>query len=315
MTYLELNTAFGDYDRITALRTGDVVADGVQLQIACLEPSDIFARMCSNLEFDVAEMSMGAHMFLLGTGASPFVGVPAFPSRAYRHSMAYAHVDANIDNPADLNGKTIAIREWGTTALIWIIGILTDEYGFDMRSVDWVAARPARVPLQLPAGVNLRYMTADESISSLLDSRGVDAALHHEEVACFDSGSNNVKRVFSNHAQAEIAYHQRTGMHPIMHCVVMRADLHARLPWVRDALYDALEKSRQHAANELLKTGTLAAMIPFLPQIIADTQTRFGLNWWPYGLDANRDCLDKLASYAHAQGLTPRLLSAAEMFA
>ena len=310
----ELYAAFADYDRIAPLRTGDVLPHGFHWQIACLEPSDIFARMCSNLEFDIAEMSMGAHLFATGAGDSAWIAVPAFPSRAYRHSMVYARADRGINTAQNLNGKTIVIREWGMTALIWIIGILADEYDFDMRSVDWVAARPPRVPLQLPQGVRLRYLSEGETISSVLEQGAVDAALYHEELDCFTRQPDLIKRVFANYAQAEMEYQQRTSMHPIMHCVVFRRELQARMPQLSDELFDVLERARQHAKTQLLKTGTLASMIPFLPQILEQTQASFGTDWWPYGLEANYACLQTLSGYAHAQGLTPELLRPEQLF-
>jgi 4,5-dihydroxyphthalate decarboxylase len=311
---LTLTAAFGDYDRITALRTGDVRPAGVDLNVLVLSPTAIFARMCRGLEFDASEMSMGAHLHLTGTGDCPFVGMPAFPSRAFRHAMVYAHADAGIDGPEDLNGKRIAIREWGMTAVLWIVGILADEHGLDLRSVEWVAAIPPRVPIPMPAGARMRLMQPGESLSALLESGAVDAALTHQAPECFTRGSPRVRRVFPDYAAAERDFHARTGLHPIMHCAVLRRDVHERHPWALRSLYDAMCEAKAHAARELLDTGTLAAMIPFLPHVMDETRATFGEDWWPYGLDANRECLARMTRYAHAQGLTPRRLEVEELF-
>ncbi len=122
MSDLTLSAAFGNYDRIAPLHTGGVRPRCIELRIETLSPTEIFRRMCSDGEFDVSEMSMGAHAYLTGAGENPFVAMPAFPSRAFRHGMVYANVDAGIDAPEDLNGKRIAIYEWGMTALVWIVG-------------------------------------------------------------------------------------------------------------------------------------------------------------------------------------------------
>jgi 4,5-dihydroxyphthalate decarboxylase len=309
-----LTAAFGDYDRVAPLRTGDVRPVGIDLNVLVLSPTEIFARMCQGLEFDASEMSMGAHLHLAGTGDSPFVGMPAFPSRAFRHAMVYANVDAGIDGPEDLNGKRIAIREWGMTAVVWIVGILADEHGLDLRSVEWVAAIPPRVPIPLPAGARMRLMQPGESLSVLLESGAVDAALTHHAPECFSRGSPRVRRVFPDYAAAERDFHARTGMHPIMHCAVLRRDVHERHPWALRCLYDAMCEARSHAARELLETGTLAAMIPFLPHVMDETRAIFGEDWWPYGLEANRECLERMTRYAHSQGLTPRRLEVEELF-
>ena len=164
MADLILSAAFGNYDRINPLHTGAVRVNGIDLRILTLSPSEIFRRMCSDLEFDVSEMSMGAHAYLTGSDDNPFVAMPAFPSRAFRHGMVYANVDAGIEGAEDLNGKRIAIREWGMTAVVWIIGILAEEHGFDMRSVEWVAERPPRVPMRMPEGTHLRIMSRGEDL-------------------------------------------------------------------------------------------------------------------------------------------------------
>jgi len=314
MPDLALTAAFGDYDRTTPLRTGRVVPAGIDLRVLTLAPGEIFRRMCQRLEFDLSEMSMGAHLHLAGTGRSPFVAMPAFPSRAFRHAMVYAHADASIEAAEDLNGKRIAIREWGMTALVWIVGILAEEHGLDVASVQWVAAQPSRVPLAMPEGARLRYMGRGEELSGLLDSGAVDAALIHQPPVCFEHGSPRVRRVFADYAGAERAWHARTGIFPVMHCAVLRRDVHQRAPWALASVYRALCEARDHAMHELLDTGTLAASIPFLPHVMDDTRATFGDDWWPYGVDANRACLERLCRYAHEQALTPRELAVEELF-
>ena len=134
---------------------------------------------------------------------------------------------------ADLNGKRIAIREWGMTAVVWIVGILAEEYGLDVGSVDWVAAIEPRVPIPMPPGARIRYMKPGQTVSNMLDSGEVDGALTiHQVPECFAKGSPRVKRlVLPDYKAAETAYYRRTGVHPMMHCVVLRKDVHAQNPW------------------------------------------------------------------------------------
>ena len=123
---ITLTGAFGNYDRTKALDLDSLRESGIDLHVKHLPPSEIFTRMCQDQEFDVSEMSMGAYCYLSGQPDNPFVALPAFPSRAFRHSMVYYHAGSGIKEPQDLNGKRIAIREWGMTALVWIVGILGD---------------------------------------------------------------------------------------------------------------------------------------------------------------------------------------------
>jgi len=280
MANLQLTAAFGDYDRTGVLQKGAVSPEGIDLRIITLPPVDIFFRMCRYQEFDVSEMSMGAHCYLLGQGESPFVGMPVFPSRAFRHSMIYAHVDAGIEKPEDLNGKRIAIREWGMTAPVWIIGILCEEYGLDLTSVDWVAAVEPRVPIQMPKNTKIEYLKPGQNISDMLDSGEIDAALLHQVPPCFSAGSPRVKRLFPDYKAAEIDYYRRTGIYPIMHCVVLRKDLYRRHPWALRSLCKALLAAKQKTMDALYDNGAFAALIPFLPAVMDETRQVFGHDYW-----------------------------------
>lgn len=314
MESLELHAAFGHYDRVEALRAGTVTPRGVDLRVETLSPGEIFLRMCESLEFDASEMSMGAHAYLCGTGESPFLGIPAFPSRAFRHAMVYANVDAGIEGPEQLNGKRIAIPEWGMTAVVWIVGILAEEHGFDIRTVEWVAERRSRVPIGLPDGMRLRLMTAGETLGGMLESGAVDAALVHHVPECFERGSLRVARVFADYDAAERDYYRRTGLHPIMHCVVVRRDVHSAHPWVARSLFDALCEARRLAMESLRDTGAYAAMLPFLPAAVDEARALFGDDFWPYGLEANRAVLERFAEHACRQGLTARPLPIEDLF-
>lgn len=314
MRKLRLTAALGDYDRTSMLSRGKISPEGIDLQVIHLSPVDIFYRMCNFLEFHISEMSMGAHCHLLGAGQSPFIGMPAFPSRAFRHSMIYYNVRSGIQKPEDLNGKRIAIREWGMTASIWMIGILMEEYGLDPTSIEWIAAKKPRVDIDFPPDVHIRYMNAGQDLSLMLDRAEVDAALLHQVPACFASGSAHVKRLFPNYRSAEIDYYKRTGIHPIMHCVVVRKDVYKENPWVLRSVYDALVEAKKNAMEALRDEGAYSTMIPLLPSVMEEMREIFGTDFWPYGVKANQATLEKLVIFAYKQGISSRLLSVYELF-
>ena len=314
MSKLELYAAFGDYDRTGQLAAGRVIPEDIDLNAVTLPPTEIFTRMCKDLEFDLSEMSMGAHCYLLGTEDSPFVGMPAFPSKVFRHSMVYANTGAGVDKPEDLNGKRVAIREWGMTAVVWIVGILAEEYGLDVNSIEWVAAIKPRVPIQMPEGARVTYMEPGQTISGMLDSGEVDGALFHQVPECFRAGSPNVKRLFPDYGAAEVDYYRRTGIHPIMHCVVLRKDVYEKDPWALRSVYDAMCKAKDNTLARISDIGALSAMVPLLPAVLDQTREVFGEDFWPYGIEANRKTIDKLVLYTHQQGLTPRRLEVEELF-
>lgn len=311
---LTLTGAFGPYDRTEALRSGSVRPERIDLTCLTLYPPEIFYRMCRYQEFEVSEMSMGSHCFFLGQGESPFVGIPAFPSRVFRHSMVYVNNEAGIERPEELSGRRIAIREWGQTAFVWIIGILAEEYGLDILSVDWVQESEPRVPLRYPAGMRIRTMQRGETLSGMLDSGAVDAALIHQVPACYRQGSPRVRRLFEDFKVVEVDYYRRTGVFPIMHCAVVRADVHRRAPWALRSFYRALCEAKALALENIQDYGALSASVPLLPAVMEETREIFGEDFWPYGMEANRKTVEKVVLYAHQQGLTPRRLEVEELF-
>jgi 4,5-dihydroxyphthalate decarboxylase len=310
-----LTAAFGEYDRTWPLRSGDIRVVGAELDLEFLEPGDIFRRMCDEQAFDVSEMSLGAHCHLTGSGESPFVGIPAFPSRAFRHAMVLVHDAAGIREPSDLNGKRIGIREWGMTAVVWIVGILAEHHGFDIASARWVAQRPARVPMALPEGVEMQVLGPGQDLVSLLEAGDLDAALLLSSPASMAGAAGPLRYLFEDPAAEERAWHRRTGLHPLMHTVVMRRTLHAQQPELAPRIYQALCRAREHAMERLADTGVLSAMLPFMAQYVSETRTLFGEDYWPYGIRANQGELEALLRYAHQQALTPRLLEPRELFA
>jgi 4,5-dihydroxyphthalate decarboxylase len=200
------------------------------------------------------------------------------------------------------------------TAVVWIVGILADRYGFDLSSVDWVAVKKPRVPIEMPVGARIRYMNKGQTLSDMLAAGEVDAALIHQAPDCYGAGTGPVKRMFPDYKAVEIDYYRETGIHPIMHCVVLRRDIFRQNPWALGSVYEALVKARRQTMEALLDSKALAVMLPFLPSYVEETRHIFGDDFWPYGLEANRKALATLARYACAQGLTAKELAVGVLF-
>ena len=101
MAKLRLSVAIGDYDRMRPLVDGAVAIDAVDLQYMLLEPEEIFFRAFRHADFDITELSMSSYSVKTAAGTSPYVAVPVFPSRAFRHTSIYVRTD-RIKSPADL---------------------------------------------------------------------------------------------------------------------------------------------------------------------------------------------------------------------
>src|SRR5262249_16116287 len=139
MAKLQLSFACGLYDRMQPLYTGEVKAEGIDLNfIAIDQPRPIFDRMAGGEEFDVAEFSSSEFVQRFARKQCPFVAIPVFPSRAFRHGFIAVHRKAGISTPKDLEGKRVGVPLFTMTAAIYINGLLQHEYGVDLRKVHWV---------------------------------------------------------------------------------------------------------------------------------------------------------------------------------
>jgi 4,5-dihydroxyphthalate decarboxylase len=137
MARLAITLACGDYDRTRALADGRVTVEGADLTVLPLGPEEIFFRMVRFGEFDVAELSLSTYVLTVQQGA-PFVAIPVFPSRAFRHSGIYVHSGAGVGSPQDLAGRRVGVAEYQLTANVWIRGILADFHDVPVSSVRYV---------------------------------------------------------------------------------------------------------------------------------------------------------------------------------
>src|SRR6266699_6773468 len=160
MSLLNLSVAIGDYDRNRPLIDGAVKIDGVDPVFMKLVPEEIFFRAFRSQDFDICELSLSSFTLKSALGNCPYVGVPAFVSRAFRHTSIYVRTD-RIKKPADLKGKRVGLPEYQLTANVWARAILEDDHGVKPADIHWVrggiedADRPEKISIKLPADVKL----------------------------------------------------------------------------------------------------------------------------------------------------------------
>ena len=267
---LPLTFACGLYDRMLRLYTGEVQPRGIDLKfLANDEPRDIFDRMGGKLEFDASEMSSSEFISRFGAGHCPFVAIPAFASRLFRHGFIFFNRKARIRTPNDLEGKRVGVPLYTMSAAIWIRGLLQHEYGVDLSKVRWVQGAlrkpgahgsPTVAPLLKQPDIEINR--SGDSLSKLLADGEIDAVISSRPVEAI--GSNpDIARLFPNYREVEKDYYRRTRIFPIMHLIVIRRDVHEANPFVAQSLYDALcefEGSRARA-DEGARSAALHAAL------------------------------------------------------
>jgi 4,5-dihydroxyphthalate decarboxylase len=321
MAALRLTLACWDYDRTRALADRTVRPEGIDLIYLNQPVEETFFRMLRYREFDCSEMSLSSYTASLHSDNPPFIAIPVFPSRFFRHSCIFVSAKSGIRQPADLKGRRIGVPEYQMTAPVWIRGILSDEYGVKVTDAEHFSGgeeepgRDEKLKLSLPPGIKLRPIGPQQTLARMLADGELDALVTARAPSTFHREPDKVRRLFPDYVEREKDYYRRTKIFPIMHTVVIRRDLYEKHPWVAQALYKAFTEAKAKAMALYDQTAALPAMVPWLVAELEETRREMGADWWPYGLAPNRAVLDTFLRYHHEQGLSKRRLAPEDLFA
>jgi 4,5-dihydroxyphthalate decarboxylase len=318
---VDLTLAIGRYDRSEPLADGRATVEGCATRVVFLDPEECFWRMLRHAEFDAAEMSLGSYCMLRARGDDRFVGVPAFPSRSFRHSSIYVRDDGSVTEPTDLAGRAFGVPEYQMTAAVWVRGLLAHDLGVDLSDVVWRTGgieepgREERQPLQLPPEFRVEPIPADRTLVQELLDGGIDA-LHAPRVpAAFRPPGSGIRRLLPDYDRREREWYDRTRIFPIMHTVVLRRELVDAHPWLPVSLLKGLEQAKRVALAGVADAPALRFTMPFLLATLEDQAARFGDDPWPYGLAPNRPTLDAFLDLLREQGLLAGPLTPEDLFA
>ena len=320
MSKLALTLACLDYDRVRPLMDGRVRPEGIDLNILTMRPRETFPRMLERSEFDASELSLASYTILKSKGDTRFVALPVALSKLFRHSCIYVRKGAGIRTPADLKGKRVGTTQYGSTAVVYIKGMLQDEYGVRASDMHWfmggleAAVQNPLLPLALPASIKLEMLPAGETLETMLERGDLDALFSIYLPPSFMAGASHIARLFPDYKAVEQAYYKKTGIFPIMHTVVLRRDIHDAHPWVARNLFAAFNAAKDVAIDGLYDTDALHLSLPFLLDHIEENWRVFGPDFWAYGLGPNRPALEAVGRWVHDQGLAPRVVKAEEIF-
>ena len=320
MPKLPLTFACGLYDRMQALHTGEVQVEGVDLNFLVDDnPRNIFDRMAAGLEFDAAEFSSSEYISRFVAGQCPFVAIPVFASRVFRHSFIFVN-KKHIKSPKDLEGKRIGVPVYTMTAAIFIRGLLSDEHGIDFSKNEWVegdinSAKAHGNPTILPTAKKLSISAnkSGKSLSKMLEDGELQAIIGTGVPEAF--GRNpDIVRLYPDYRAAEMEYYKRTKIFPIMHTVVIRRDVHEKHPFVASELYNAFDRSKNLALKKMNYRGTLRYMLPWMTAELDEINAVFGGDPWPYGVEVNRPTLNALVRYLEEQGVIAKAPRVDDLF-
>lgn len=316
----DLTIAVGINDRTLPLVAGLVEIDAVNASYVTAPLEEIFARAFDEQAYDVTELSFSNYLYLTATGQSPYVGLPVFPSRSFRHSAIYIRTDRGITGPRDLIGRLVGVREYSMTAALVARGVLEDEYGVRAQDIRWRYGRADHkdslpIARMMPRDVELEAIGADETLSDLLRDGAIDAMVAYKPPPVFLDGHPQVRRLFEDYAATERDYGRRTGVFPIMHLMGVRRELAEQQPELLTRICAGFDVARRYSFERLAESQALSTMLPWGASQIETAKQVLGDDYWAYGLPANRSAIEALCRYSYVQGISPRLLAPDELFA
>ena len=320
MAKLPVTIATGDYDRVRPIIDGRVAVEGCEVAYFPIPIEETSYRTFTNAEFDVAEVSLSSFVLARSRGEIPYIGLPVFTSRMFRHSAVYVRADSGIESPGDLKGREVGVPVYAMTAALWVRGMLAEEYGVRPSDIVWRTGgleQPGRYgayPLDLPPGIEVRPLPSERSLSAMLAAGELPAVVSARAPSCFGAGGGPVRRLFPDYRAAEEAYYRKTGLYPIMHLVAMRESLAQAHPWLPASLYKAFRAAKNIAVAALDDVTAPHVSVPWIAAEVERTRALLGRDIWPYGFQDNLRELEAVVRYSHAQGLAVREMDPAELF-
>lgn len=319
MGKLQLSVAMGDYDRTRALVDGRVQIDGVDPVCMLLSPEEMFFRSMRSADFDITELSFSSYLVRHSRGDCPYIAVPAFLSRAFRHTSIYVRKD-RVKRPEDLKGRRVGVPEYQLTANVWARALLQDDFGVSPADIRWVRGgidtpgRPEKIKLQLPPDVQIESAPEGTTISELLDRGDIDGFIAPRPPSRQALANPHVGWLFDDPTAAAKDYYRRTGIFPIMHVAAIRKSLVERHPWLPMAVLKAFTQAKAAALDLLGDTSATKVTLPFVEEQLKAARETLGEDFWSYGVAPARRTLEAFVRHHHAQGLSSRLVPVDELF-
>ncbi len=260
---MRLRTLLGDHPCTSALKDGSIKSDLVSLDFAEYSPTNKgFKPMVREQAFDVSEMAIVTYLMAKSFG-KPMVLLPNVVLARFQHAYALYDAKQGTLKPADLNGKRVGIRSFTTTTGAWLRGILANDYGVDLNSIDWVTFEDAHVAeyrdttKRAPAGKQIIQMLIDGELDAVLGEK-----VEHPEL----------KPLFADAAAEEKSWFAKHHVLPINHMVVVSETLSNEHPEAVREVFRLLRESAAlapPAAAPRFSTGEMRRSLELIVQYTA----------------------------------------------
>lgn len=299
-----------DYDVITPLLTGDVVPEGIDLEIDRVSSIGAFR---TDESFQAGEMSFSGYLRHLDSGGTEIVGLPIFLMRGFRQRCFFVRRGSEPSSFSDLRGKRIGTNGWPDSGNTWSRSLLRAE-GVDIEEIEWVVGPIDGVVDETfghrvsSAGLPAHAQVAPdgETLVGMLVAGALDALMMPWPPQSFYQPDSPVVRLLPDYRQEEEEYARRVGFCPTHHILGVRATVLEEDPWIAASLFRAFEEARKLSEQRRL---VLADTSPWLPADLERAVEILGPDWQANGVDGNEAVIDAFCEEMHAQGITQQRIT------
>jgi 4,5-dihydroxyphthalate decarboxylase len=305
-----------DYDVLTPLLSGDVVPDGITLQLDRSTPIGAFR---GDESFQAGEMSFSQYLRHLDSGGGDIIGLPLFLMRGFRQRCFFVRRGSELSSFQDLRAKRIGTNGWPDSGNTWSRALLRAE-GVSIDEIEWFVgpidgvvdeAFGHRVSSDgLPPHAHVA--PAGETLVGLLAAGAVDALMMPWPPQSFYEADAPVVRLLRDYRRAEEEYARKVGFCPTHHILGVRASVLEEDPWIAGSLFQAFERARKLTEQ---RRWVLADTSPWLLADLERTAEILGPDWQANGIAGNQTVIDAFCAEMHAQGNTGRRIALEAVFA
>jgi 4,5-dihydroxyphthalate decarboxylase len=316
---LKLKFACGEYDRTIPFRTGDIRPVDIELDYTPQAPELTFYEQMKDLRWDVSEMSMSAYVQMRAKDRNDLIALPVFPSRVFRHSALYVRTQSDIRKPEQLRGKRVGIGWYQMSGAVWCRGALMDDYGVKPREINWISG----TDVEASAGADQVHQAADmvagtrqdkPRLELMLENGEIDALLSVHTPRAMARSEGTIRYLFENCRGVEEDYFRRTRIFPMMHTLVIKRSIYDQNPWAAQSLFDAFQEAKDRALFNLYELNALSVAVPFIIHEIEHTRKLMGIDYWPFGVDANRHAISAFIRHLHDQEIISKKPEVLDLF-
>ena len=280
-----LRTLLDTYPVTQAIKSGELGSDLIEFEFANVSRANKgFKPFVRDLAYDAGELAIVTFLQAREAGV-PLVLMPATISGRFQHNCIAYNSDKGVVRPGDLAGKRIGVRAYTQTTGMWVRGILQNQYGADLDTVEWLTFEDAHV-LGYENPSNVVIAPEDKMLDRMLLDGELDAAILGVDMP----DDPRLKTVIPDPDAAAREWYAQSGAIPMNHMVVVQRDVTRERPDVVRELYRLLKESK--------------AKIP----------PKGSIDFRPYGVEALRPSLELAIRYCRQQQLLRKDVTVDELF-